>query len=262
MSAGKPHEMLICYDPYVGTLGDYSSSEIFAMVSDAGFEGINVHISEPFFAEYVSGEIDVVGELAEKYSLYIPSLYFGHAIITDPDLVGQTRDHFAFCLEVAARFDVGIIGMWPNLPDGLFLEDALETLAGNLESMAEALGEREVKLTLEFERGCPLDNYLMAISFVEQCDPRVAIACDTYHLNNHAADPYRAVMAMKQKLQEVHLSGSDRLEPNSEGDTFDYRTFVDALREIGYAGPLTAQYHLKDPASLRRVSTFMRTLLA
>lgn len=254
--------MMICYDPYVGTLGNYSTSEIFSMIGAAGFDGINLHISEPFFSDFSTDEIDSIQELAEKHALRIPSLYFGQATVTDPELHAQTMDHFAFCLEVANRFDVGIIGMWPNLPDGLFVEDTLETLTANLQSMADALGEKEIKLTLEFERGCPLDNYIMALSFVENCDPRVAIACDTYHLHNHVADPQRAVLSMGGELQEVHLSGSHRLEPNSNGDTFDYLTFMNALRQIGYQGPLTAQYHLKDTASLGRVCTFIRELVA
>ena len=32
----------ICYDPYSGTLGRFQRAEIFQLVADAGYEGINL----------------------------------------------------------------------------------------------------------------------------------------------------------------------------------------------------------------------------
>ena len=40
--------MLVCYDPYVGTIGRFSRAEIIELVVKAGYEGINLPIREPF----------------------------------------------------------------------------------------------------------------------------------------------------------------------------------------------------------------------
>ena len=34
--------LTICYDPYSGTLGRFTRAEIFTLVAEAGYEGINI----------------------------------------------------------------------------------------------------------------------------------------------------------------------------------------------------------------------------
>jgi D-psicose/D-tagatose/L-ribulose 3-epimerase len=86
------------------------------------------------------------------------------------------------------------------------------------------------------------------------------LTCDTYHLNNYKADPYRSVITMGELLGDVHISGSHRGEPGSEGDKIDYKLFMKGLFDIGYNGPLTMQYHLKDTESIARACAFTRRL--
>jgi len=113
---------------------------------------------------------------------------------------------------------------------------------------------------LEFEKQGTLDNYIQAIAFINGTDSRIRLTCDTYHLNNYKADPYRSVIAMGELLGDVHISGSHRHEPNSEGDEFDYRRFMKGIAEIGYDGPLTLQYHLDDVESIARGCIFTKRL--
>ena len=61
-------------------------------------------------------------------------------------------------------------------------------------------------------------------------------------------------------LEDVHISGSHRHEPNPEGDEFDYKAFMKGLNEIGYDGPLTLQYHLDDVESIARGCKFVKKL--
>lgn len=252
--------MLVCYDPYVGTLGRFSRAEVIKIVAEAGYEGINLPVREPFIDGTDESQIDETEKLLAKYNLKVPSVGFGNHIVTTPSLREETLKHFRIVLKVAKRMNSRIIGIWPNQPKDVYVEDAWETLVANLREMLPEASEAGMVLALEFEKGCPLDNYIQAITFINETDKRIRLTCDTYHLNNYKADPYRSVIAMGELLGEVHISGSHRGEPGSEGDELDYGPFMKGLAEIGYNGPLTMQYHLKDVDSIARACTFTKNL--
>lgn len=252
--------MLVCYDPYVGTLGRFSRTEIIRMAAEAGYEGINLPVSKSFIDGKDESQIDETEKLLAKYNLKVPSVGFGNHIVTTPALRGEALQHFRIVLNVAKRMNSSIIAIWPNQPQDVYVEDALDTLTANLREMLPETSEAGILLALEFEKGCPLDNYLQSITYINETDNRVRLTCDTYHLNNYKADPYRSVIAMGELLGDVHISGSHRGEPGSEGDELDYESFMRGLAEIGYDGPLTLQYHLKDPASIARACDFAKKL--
>ena len=248
----------VCYDPYVGTLGRFSREEIFELVARAGYDGINVPVKEAFLGKLSSEGIDEVRGLAERHNLQVPTVGFGWHIATDPKLRSEALKHFELVLEAALKLNAGIIGIWPNQPKGVSKEEALETLKANLSEMIPAADEHGVKIALEFEKGCPLDNYREGIEFIRSTDPRLKLTCDTYHLFNDRADPYRAVLAMGDMLGDVHVSGSHRGEPGT--GEFDFDSFAKGLREIGFRGPLVVQYRLEDVSSVERSCRFTRRL--
>ncbi|MFQ6043420.1 MAG: hypothetical protein ACE5PV_21410 [Candidatus Poribacteria bacterium] len=55
--------MLVCYDPYVGTLGKFSSAEIIELVAKAGYDGINLPVREPFIDGKDESQIEDTEEL-------------------------------------------------------------------------------------------------------------------------------------------------------------------------------------------------------
>jgi len=230
------------------------------MVAETGYEGINLPIREPFIDATDETQIDETEKLLAKCNLHVPSVGFGHHIVTTPSLREEALQHFRIVLKIAKRMNAKIISIWPNQPQDVYAEDALETLTDNLREMLPETSEAGVVLSLEFEKGCPLDNYLQAITFINETDNRIRLTCDTYHLNNYKADPYRSVIAMGELLGDVHISGSHRGEPGSAGDEFDYDSFMKGLVEIGYSGPLTLQYHLEDTASIARACAFTKNL--
>jgi D-psicose/D-tagatose/L-ribulose 3-epimerase len=171
----------------------------------------------------------------------------------------ETMEHFAIVLNIARRFKAGIIGIWPNMPQDASVEAARETLSANLLEMLPQTEEAGIVIALEFEKGCPLDNYREGIEFINSTDTRIRLTCDTYHLFNDKADPYQSVVTMGKLLGDVHISGSHRGEPGT--DEFDFKAFMKGLREINYDGPLTLQYHLKDVESVARSCEFTKRLL-
>jgi len=252
--------MLVCYDPYVGTLGRFPKDEIIKMVAECGYEGINLPIRDPFFDVNDEGQIEETEKLLAKYNLKVPSVGFGNHIVTTPSFQEETLQHFSIVLKIAKRMSSKIISIWPNQPQDVYVEDALEILSANLRDMLPDASKAGVAIALEFEKGCPLDNYIQSIGFINETDDRIRLTCDTYHLNNYKADPYRSVIAMDDLLGDVHISGSHRGEPGSEGDTFDYESFMKGLADISYNGLLTLQYHLKDVDSIARACAFTKSL--
>ena len=246
----------ICYDPYVGTMGRFSRAEIFDLVAKAGYEGINVPVNRLFLGDLSSGEIEDAMRLAGRYNLIVPTVGFGNHIVTNPKLRSETMRHFEIVLDVALKLKAETIGIWPNQPEGVSREEALETLRENLMEMLPALEEHGLRITLEFEKGCPLDNYREGIEFIENTDSRLKLTCDTYHLFNDRADPYHAAIAMGEKLGDVHVSGSHRGEPGT--GEFDFESFAKGLREINFKGPLVVQYRMQDVDSIARSCQFTR----
>ena len=252
--------MLVCYDPYVGTIGKFPREEIIKMIGEAGYEGINLPIQEPFIDGADQSQIDETAELLAKYGLKVPSVGFGNHIVTTPSLREEAIQHFKIVLNVAKQMNSKIIAIWANQPKDVYVEDALDTLTANLLEMLPETSKAGMTLALEFEKQSPLDNYIQAITFINETDKQIRLTCDTYHLNNHKADPYRSVITMGGLLGDVHISGSHRHEPNSEGDEFDYRAFMKGIAQIGYDGPLTLQYHLDDVESIVRGCGFVKKL--
>ena len=54
--------LAICYDPYSGTLGKFSRAEIFELVAEAGYEGINIPVNSAFLGDLSSVENSGCGE--------------------------------------------------------------------------------------------------------------------------------------------------------------------------------------------------------
>ena len=252
--------MLVCYDPYVGTIGRFPREEIIKIVGEAGYEGINLPVQKPFIDGTDQNQIDETAKLLAKYDLKVPSVGFGNHIVTTPSLRKETIQHFKIVLNIAKQMNSKIIAIWPNQPKGVYVEDALDTLTANLCEMLSEASDAGMILALEFEKQSPLDNYIQAIAFINKTDRRLKLTCDTYHLNNYKADPYRSVITMGGLLGDVHISGSHRHEPNSEGDEFDYRSFMKGIAQIGYDGPLSLQYHLDDVESIARGCNFVKKL--
>ncbi len=244
----------VCYDPYSGTLGRFQRAEIFQIVTDAGYEGINIPVNNAFLGEMSSDEIEDAVRLADKHRLVAPTIGFGNHILTTPTKRDEAVRHFEIVLDVACKFDAEFIGVWVNPSEGVSRQDSLDTLAANLAEMAPPCEDNDIKIALEFQKGCPLDNYREGIDFVAASDFPVYLTCDTYHLFNDNANPHTAALAMQTCLGDVHVSGSDRGEPG--GGTFDFETFAVGLKEISFSGPLVIQYKMQDVGSIKRSCDF------
>ena len=158
--------LTICYDPYAGTLGRFTRSEIFDLVAKAGYEGINIPVNSAFLGKLSTAEIEDAVNLSEKHNLVAPTIGFGNHILTTPTRKDEALQHFEIVFEVARQFDAAFIGVWVNPSADVSRQDSLDALADNLSHMIPACQEHNIKIALEFEKGCPLDNYREGVEFI------------------------------------------------------------------------------------------------
>ena len=76
----------VCYDPYAGTLGRFTRSEIFELVSKGGYDGINIPVNQASLGDLSPSEINEMKQLVEKYHLTVPTVGFGNHFLTNPEL--------------------------------------------------------------------------------------------------------------------------------------------------------------------------------
>lgn len=254
--------MLVTYDPYSGTMGRFSRAEIIQMVADAGYDGLNLPVREPFMQPENEADVAETVQMLKDHGLAVNTIAFGKHECTTPGKQADMQQWLRVVLDVAEKLDAPVISIWPNLPKDVPLGLARSTLAENMEAMAPVAEESGRVIGLEFEKECTLDNYREGIEFVRDVDSRVKLTADTYHLNNDRADMYAAALAMGDMISDVHISGSHRGEPGSKGDSTDYAAFMKGLKEIGYTGDLVLQYKLEDVESMRRACDFTKALRA
>ena len=230
------------------------------MVAEAGFEGLNLPVRDPFLNGESENDVAEVENLLREHGLAVNTIGFGKHECTTPGREEAVQNWLQVVLAVAGKLDAPVISIWPNLPKGVSIEDARAALTRNLRAMLPMAEEAGRVIGLEFEKGCTLDNYREGIAYIQEVDPRIKLTVDTYHLNNDQADMYEAAVALEGMISDVHISGSHRGEPGSEGDTIDYAAFMRGLKAIGYTGDLVLQYKLDDVESMKRACEFTKGL--
>jgi len=103
-------------------------------------------------------------------------------------------------------------------------------------------------------------NVAEAVELVDSLRvPGVRLLCDLFHMNIEEADLAAAIRLAGPRIGHVHLADSNRRAAGL-GHT-DFAPVVAALREVGYAGYLSAEVlALPDPrrAAEQTITTFRR----
>ena len=254
--------MNIGYDPYVGTMNQFDVKGIIEEVGRSGYVALNLPLKDNFVNPENEEQLQRLEDLLKVAGLSTPSICVAPFLWTTPGSFEVTQNRVDVAIRIADRFNAQLLTMWPNLPKGVSKEDALSALSKNMKAAVPRAQDAGYPIAFEFEKGCTVDNYREAIEFIRETDPRIRIVADSYHIYNDGADPYEAVVAMKGLIGEIHISASDRGEPGSQTDVFDYEAFVRGVEEIGFDGPVMLQYKLEDPASIRRACEFTKSLFA
>lgn len=216
--------------------------------ADLGFDGIELFTSA---ADAI--DPDHLGELLEKYQLQLAAVGTGAGkvlhgwTLTDPDREIRKKAIFfiSAMISFGAKFGApAIIGSMQGnvLPKGS-REETLELLAQGLETLGKQAESEGVFLIYE-----PLNRYESNLlntaeagsSFLEKNSiTNVKLLADLFHMNIEEDNLTNAIRDYGKYIGHVHFADSNR-KPIGLGHT-DMRPIAAALKEIGYAGFVSAE---------------------
>lgn len=189
--------------------------------------------------------------------------------LIDPLYRADTQDYLRHCVDVALT--VGsptVAGPFTAATGRVWRMDAddrsrvVEVLREALRPVADYAAERSVTLAVE-----PLNRYETSIiNTVDQAlyalepllDRGVGLALDSYHLNIEERSPAAAIRAAGEHCRVVQVCGNDRGAVG--GDHTDWDSFLDALDDITYAGPLTLESFTADNDTIAVAASIWRPL--
>jgi D-psicose/D-tagatose/L-ribulose 3-epimerase len=140
--------------------------------------------------------------------------------------------------------------------------EAYAELRHNLEPVADRAREAGVILGIE-----PLNRYETSLintvdQALEALEPLlgngVGLALDSYHLHIEERSLAAAVRAAGEHVVHVQVCGNDRGAPG--GDQTDWQSFLQALDEVGYTGPLNIESFTADNAAVAVAASIWRPL--
>jgi len=134
--------------------------------------------------------------------------------------------------------------------------------AAGLKEAAAYAAERSVKLAIEplnrFETDLvnTVDQGLELIADVGA--ENVGLLLDTFHMNIEEKDIPSAVRRAGRRIVEFHACSSDRGTPGE--DDLPWRVIADALRDVGYEGPVVIEAFTPEIKEIARAVSIWRPL--
>lgn len=165
--------------------------------------------------------------------------------LTSPDAaVRQKAKDFVRCtIDLAAELGAPVIigSMQGRWGDGVSKDMALGWLGEALTELGESTRDRPLLFEPLNRYESNLTNTLAdAVALVAAAGAtNVKLLADLFHMNIEEADPPAAIRSAGPHIGHVHFADSNRRAAGM-GHT-DFRPIISALREIGYAGYLSAE---------------------
>jgi len=222
--------------------GGRLAEEFVRLARDSGADAVNWPLRPEWVGLDDPASWDRCAELLGDAGLAVVSLA---ATGQNSAIAGEQpafRHEIAQGVQAAHVLGSRLIDCWPRMAEGAAKAASQVVLAENIEAVAGVLDRAGAIISFEFEPDTTIERYAEALDFLR---PLPAVACltaDTYHIKRAGDDLVAAAQAMAGRLGVLHISGSHRGEPGSEGDTCDHEAFVRAARRAGYGGDLVLQY--------------------
>lgn len=244
---------------YFGVLPSLTSQPLVELAVACGSEGLNW----PFHPSFDMDDPAKVRRMLDDAGLGAVSIGLNSHTSATPGSEAEWRDHVARACEAACTLGTTVLDCWPRRPPEVPKDQAQTTLRANIEAAIPLLRDAGVTLSLEFEPDHTVERYPEAIEFIRSYFPEVGLTADSYHVYRIGDDLAAAGQAVGPFLAILHVSGSHRGEPGSEGDLCDHAAFIEAACGAGYDGDLLLQYGTKSDAqeSLSRAVKFVRGIL-
>ena len=247
-------------------------SESFALASQYGFDGIEVHLRDPHDVDW-----EEMVELSRRYSLPVTTLGTGMAAgmdgltFTDPAAgvriraVERVKEHIRLAGRLGSAVTIGVL----NGRLGSNLEQAAQGREHHLACLKEcchAAADAGVSLLLE-----PLNRYECdwlnttadALSIIAQLGfANLKYLADTYHMNIEEVNIAASMRRAGSALGYIHLVDSNRCGPGQ--GHLPFGEVLNSLIEVGYDGYLSLECLPKPDAerAIKNSLSYIKELLA
>lgn len=220
----------------------------FASAAELGFDAVEIFAPGP-----ASVELSAVLHLMERHGLQIAAVGTGAGMVkhglslTDPSLERRraARDFVRSMIELGGAFSApAIVGSMQGRWGGaVSREQAFEWLADALNELGECSARLGLPLVYE-----PLNRYetnliktlAEGVDFLKSLKTdNVRLLADLFHMNIEEANVATSIREAGRWIGHVHLADSNR-QAAGLGHT-EFGPIAAALREIGYAGYLSAE---------------------
>jgi len=222
--------------------------ELFKMTANMGYDGIELHISDPRKAD-----LSYLKELALSHGLEVPAIGTGltytlHGISflssagVRKRAVDRLREYINIAKDLEAVVIIGLIR--GRLARGRFTPyEGWKMIRDCLIHGAPLAEEYGVTLAIE-----PINRYETdlintladALRMASDVDSEtVKIMADTFHMNIEEASITDSLRQSGEKLAHFHVADSNRLSPGK--GHLDFSSIISELKGIGYEGYLSAE---------------------
>jgi D-psicose/D-tagatose/L-ribulose 3-epimerase len=268
LSGRLPREVGVNTWVWASPLTDDNVTDLLRRIADLGFDAVELPLEQPgdLTAPVVTAALAETGLTPYVVGAMAPGR---DLVATDAETVEETRDYLRACIDLASDAGAGAVcGPFYAATGRVWRMDA-EARAAAYRQLREGLGPlvehaaaHDVVLGIE-----PLNRYETSlVNTVDQAlealdgllGPHLGLALDTYHLNIEERSSADAVRRAGEHLVHVQVCGSDRGAPG--GDQTDWPALLDALDEVGYAGPLNLESFTADNAAIATAASIWRPL--
>ena len=255
---------------WTSPLDDGSLAEIAAKAAGMGFGSIELPVETPG-----DWSPDAAADVLREHGLapvVIGAMGPGRNLIAAPGSeIVATQNYLVHCLGVAERLGSRVVAGPFTAATGRTWRMDAEERAARYRELQDSLGpvvraaERSgIRLAIE-----PLNRYETSlVNTVEQAlealgpllGPGLGLALDSYHLNIEEKHIGDAIRLAGEHLAYVQVCGNDR---GAVGDDhFDWPSFLDALDDVGYDGPLGLESFTGDNDTIAVAASVWRPLAA
>lgn len=236
---------------------NYSIEEAIQLIAEIGYDGVDIWGGRPhvYRRDFTDGELKQLRCLLEDLGLSVPCFMpaffrYPYSLVSphDPvreDSIQYMRECADNAVALGARMLLIVIG---HTLHGQTRMDAWQRLLDSIHRVCDYASQYDLKLALE-----PANRFVTDLVNTVQDAMRLVtevgcsnlgVALDTGHIHLSDEKPEEAVERSGPHLFEVHINDNDGQQQQNlvpgEG-SFDFRRFVQALRESGYDGFLTAE---------------------
>lgn len=255
---------------WTSPLRDDSLEEIAAKAAGMGFGALELPVETPG-----DWSPEAAAETLARHRLrgvVVGAMAPGRNLVAAPGSeIVATQNYLVHCIDVAARLGSPVVAgpftaetgrTWRM--DAVERAERYEELRRNLGPVVRAAERAGIRIAVE-----PLNRYETSlVNTVEQAldalgpllGPGLGLALDSYHLNIEEKSIGAAIRAAGRNLAYVQVCGNDR---GAVGDDHtDWPDFLDALDDVGYAGPLGLESFTGDNDTIAVAASVWRPLAA